>query len=389
MFLTGNPQVTFFKQLYKRHTNFAIQSVESGFNGSVSWGSRVSMAVPRVGDLMSRVYLQATIPDLIAANPVDQEKIAWVRELGHFLINTVEVQIGGQIIDKHYGTWLSIWMHLTLDKGKEEGYNDMIGNVPELWLPNTDAKVSRELYIPLKFWFAKHEGLALPLIALQYHEVRFVVEFEKLANLIQLTQELETISPASSVTFSDAKLYIDYIFLDTDERRKFAQTSHEYLIDQLQFTGDESLPGVSTGIKLNFNHPCKEIIWVILSETRRNNQYALEDPLLNPLYDAKLQFNGHDRFAPRKGRYFNEVQPYQHHTNIPLSYGINLYSFALYPEMEQPSGTSNFSRIDSSILSITLVPEALDEDNVYIKVFASNFNILRILSGMGGLAYSN
>ena len=384
VYLTGNSQVTFFKQLYKRHTNFAMQSVEAGFNGSVGFGKRVSLVVPRVGDLMGKVYLQVTIPEL-TTDDAPTSTISWVNELGHFLINNIEVQIGGQAIDKHYGTWLSIWNNLSIEAGKTEGYNSMIGN-PLAAADPSGVQPEYELYIPLQFWFNKHHGLALPLIALQYHEVRFTVEFETFANLVGpivggagvvVVPELDT-----------ARLYIDYIFLDTQERRKFAQVSHEYLIDQLQFTGDESLPNGNFGVKLNFNHPVKELIWVCLSGDRTGNSYGDADGV-NPVSIAKLQFNGHDRFSARFGRYFSEVQPYQHHTNIPSNPGINVYSFALYPELEQPSGTANFSRIDNSTLSITLTDAAKLESSPYAKIYAVNYNVLRIMSGMGGLAYSN
>lgn len=387
VYLSGNPQVTFFKQLYKRHTNFAMQSVEAGFNGSVGFGKRVSLVVPRVGDLMGRVYLQVTLPEFTSTTG-DPETVAWIDEVGHFLINNVEIQIGGQVIDKHYGTWLSIWAALTVDKNKEEGYNNMIGiprSTPQIIQPAT------ELYIPLQFSFCRSEGLSIPLIALQYHEVRFTVEFEQFANLLGTNG---TATDPITPTLDTARLYIDYFFLDTEERRRFAQTSHEYLIEQLQFTGDESLPNGSFGVKLNFNHPVKELIWVCLSNDRVNNEYHVVETIgttdynINPVETAKLQFNGHDRFSARLGRYFGEVQPWQHHTNIPKA-GINVYSFALYPELEQPSGTANFSRIDNSTLSITLNTIAKGEDSPYAKIYAVNYNVLRIMSGMGGLAYSN
>lgn len=419
VYLTGNPQVTFFKQLYRRHTNFAMQAVEAGFNGNPDFGKRVSLVVPRIGDLMSRVYLVADLPKVTVPQRDDYsgQTVSWVPEVGHFLIKYVEVQIGGQTIDKHYGVWLSIWADLTVDMSKRNGYYDMIGDynffafATNTRITNGNEIDPRRIYVPLQFWFCKHEGLALPLIALQYHEVRFVVEFEEAHNLIRYTgiptngddDAVAIPLPSTDITnnsttfdsLSSAKLYIDYIFLDTDERRKFAQTSHEYLIDQLQFTGDEQLNPITGGqIKLNFNHPVKELIWIILASneetnTKLNNQYEING--LNPVKTAKLQFNGHDRFSERNGEYFNYVQPWQHHTNIPTHAGINVYSFALYPELEQPSGTSNFSRIDNSTLTITVKEELKDEQIVTAtaKVFACNYNVLRIMSGMGGLAYSN
>merc|ERR1712142_184740 len=378
VYLTGNPQVTFFKQLYKRHTNFSMQSVEATFNGTVGFGKRVSVIVPRVGDLMVKVYLYAKLPALVHSD--GQTPIKWTPEVGHFLIKSVEVQIGGQTIDKHYSTWLSVWSALTLDYGKQDGYDVMIGGKvtgqEKVMQPET------EIYVPLQFWFCQHEGLALPLIALQYHEVRFIFEFEQKNNLIH-----NNLLP-DGAPLDQAQLYIDYIFLDTDERRKFAQQAHKYLITQVQFTGDVTLTGTTTQCKLNFNHPVKELIWVTLSDTRQNSEYETADQE-NPVDKAKLMFNGHDRFSERSGKYFNEVQPYQHHTNIPKSHGINVYSFSLYPEVEQPSGTSNFSRIDSAVLSISQNSIVSQENGRYAKIYALSMNIMRIMSGMGGLAYSN
>ncbi len=414
VYLTGNPQVTFFKQLYRRHTNFAMQAVEAQFNGSPGFDRRLSLVVPRVGDLMGRTYLEATFPAVELAEPEDIFK--WTPELGHFLIRNIEVQIGGQTIDKHYGYWLSIWNQLTIDAGKATGYQSMVSHPEDTAQNSTPAGT---VIVPLQFWFCRHEGLALPLIALQYHEVRIVVELESFSNL---TDKRASTLGLTSSSFSgglpvlqDVKLWIDYIFLDTDERRKFAQVSHEYLIDQLQFTGDETLSTNSnTKIKLNFNHPVKELIWIVMSNERQNSEYALpgadkilesngEESGVNPVKLAHLQFNGHDRFSERRGTYFADVQTYQHHKNIPHTPGINVYSFALYPELEQPSGTANFSRIDNATLQMSLTNKAQQEKDLpsysthiddadlahICKIYAVSYNVLRIMSGMGGVAYSN
>ena len=402
VYLTGNPQVTFFKQLYRRHTNFAMQSVEAQFNGSVGFGKRVSLVVPRVGDLMGKTYLEFILPtvELMAGAA---STFTWTQELGHFLIENVEVQIGGQVIDKHYGRWLSIWYQLTVTQSKNGGYTAMIlSDIPGITagesIPN---KIG---WTPLQFWFCRHEGLALPLIALQYHEVRIVMQFETLDNLVDESLSAIQGDLVTVPSLDSASLYIDYIFLDTDERRKFAQTSHEYLIDQLQFTGQENVNKTSqTKIKLNFNHPVKELVWVVYSPERTNSQYNIDvgtflttngvEDGANPVANAQLQFNGHDRFSVRDGRYFSDVQPYQHHTSIPTNAGVNVYSFALYPELEQPSGTANFSRIDNATLNLNLTAtsqaESADTTGWTAYIYAVNYNVLRIMSGMGGLAYSN
>ena len=231
IYLTGNPQITFFKVVYRRHTNFSMEAIEQTFNGSADFGKRVSCTVSRNGDLIHRVYLQCTVPEVTASSA----GFRWSNWLGHRLVKNVEVEIGGQRIDKHYGDWLHIWNELTQEPGKQRGYANMVGNVPALTVQRGSGykTPSTTLYVPLQFWFCRNPGLALPLIALQYHEVKINLEFESAANCYEG-------GVSATPSLSAASLYVDYIYLDTDERRRFAQVSHEYLIEQLQFTGDEA-----------------------------------------------------------------------------------------------------------------------------------------------------
>lgn len=271
----------------------------------------------------------------------------------------------------------------------------MIGNTVELTTPAASIPAA-ELYIPFQFWFCKNPGLALPLIALQYHEVKFNISFVP-SNNCYITSTNGV--PDSGVpVLGDASLWIDYVYLDTDERRQFAQVQHEYLIEQLQYNGAESYSNSAVKSKLALNHPCKELVWVLQldsnvanganrwsdytdSATNPSNFYKGNDPLL----DAKLQLNGQDRFAVRDARYFNVVQPYQHHTRCPAT-GIYVYSFALNPEQHQPSGSVNMSRIDNATLLLDLTTGTA---SIQLRVYAVNYNVLRIMAGMGGLAYSN
>jgi len=445
IYLTGNPQITYFKVVYRRHTNFAIESIEQTFNGVGDFGRKVTALISRNGDLIWKTYVQVKLPRV----ETNGCSFRWVDDIGHHLIRSVEIEIGGQRIDRHFGDWLQIWNDLTIPAGQRRGYQKMIGGstpgeetLPgslQQWSPGT--KLSRTLYIPLQFWYCRNIGLALPLIALQYHEVKICVEFRPSSELVI------TASPQlTNLSLDAATMYVDYIYLDTDERRRFAQVSHEYLIEQLQYTGEESICNQANKIRLNFNHPVKELIWVVqhddligcsevndLEGVLANNQwsnytdvlgsltYSHADPLLsgNPVEMAKLQLNGHDRFSARLGSYFNLVQPYQHHTNIPLSPGINVYSFALRPEEHQPSGSCNFSRIDTATLQLSVrynnvlladctvdtigMPASFVEDiepflgcslepnniEAKVRIYAVNYNVLRIMSGMGGIAYSN
>jgi len=411
VYLTGNPQITFFKLVYRRHTNFAIEAIEQTPTGSNSLGSRVSFQITRNGDLIHRVYFYGAI----TATGGD---VALVPNFGQKLLKTIELEIGGQRIDKHYSEWLYIWNELSLPLGKRDGYNVMVGANARNIATKLTQNSEYELYVPLEFWFCRNVGLALPLIALQYHEVKINIEYEAASAMIDKTatnftfeEETKPYSAgttytanssftAGTVKLDKATLWVDYIFLDTDERRRFAQLSHEYLIEQLQFTGADSITSSGESMKsirMNFNHPCKELIWTVRKnvggvywnnystaggETFDNNDHL---DSTNPVTSAKIMLNGNDRFATRKGDYFSLVQPYQHHENTPNKFhqGINVYSFALQPEEHQPSGTLNMSRIDTAVLSLSSSIDGI------ISIYAVNYNVLRILSGMGGLAYSN
>jgi hypothetical protein len=477
VYLTANPQVTFFKQLYRRHSNFAMESIEQTFNGVANFGRRVQCTIARNGDLITRVYLQVTLPEVDGVG--DQQFFSWVPYVGQFLIDYVEVEIGGQRIDKHYGDWLHIWNELTLPVGKKLAYLNMVNGYGGVRFTNTIDCISCEveatielasasaclnptianqgddcslqygsvvglvasdaaanpanqassgcgclfdvsgiclpettLYVPLEFWFNRHTGLALPLIALQYHEVKINIEFNEARYLANVSPgaPASILQGVNTSGLAAASLYVDYIYLDTEERRRFAQTAHEYLIEQLQYTGEESVTSTSNKIQMNFNHPCKEIIWVVQNpsyidcNSLSNQPWRYTDAQLgNPTAVAKIQLNGQDRFSEREGSYFNFVQPYQHHTATP-STGINVYSFALKPEDLQPSGSCNMSRIDNAVLNLTLTPatfqttvqyldldfaEAETQDSANVRIYATNYNVLRIMSGMGGCAFSN
>jgi hypothetical protein len=371
VYLTGNPQITFFKAVYRRHTNFAIEAIQQTFNGTPGFGQRVTTTVARNGDLINRVYLALDISNLTGT---------LCPYFGLRLINYVEIEIGGQKIDKQYSHWMYIWNELSLPKSKQAGYHDMVGGATG----GPIANMNKQLFVPLEFWFCRNVGLALPLIALQYHEVKINLNFEA----------LDKCGTGLGGTFA-ASLWVDYIFLDTDERRRFAQLSHEYLIEQLQFTGEEAVSATMKS-KLNFNHPCKELIWFVSqkSDNAKWMNYTTADHMIedrassvNKIATAKLVLNGNDRFAERNGSYFNMVQPFQHHENIPSNAGINVYSFALKPEEHQPSGTLNMSRIDTATLNLT--PTISDFTDQSLNVYAVNYNVLRIMSGMGGIAYSN
>lgn len=366
VYLSGTPQITFFKTVHRRHTQFAQECIPVIFQGTANFGQKVSCILPRNGDLIQRMYIAIELPTL------DDVDSAWVKNIGHFIISDITIEIGGQIIDKQYGDWLNIWNELTQTAERAAGYDKMIG-----------AHLGRSggnLYVPLQFWFNKHPGLALPLIALQYHQVKIDVEFRKATDCY--------VGNATVPEIRNASLYVDYIYLDTDERRKFAKDEHEYLIEQLQYSSEDTHNTTNITSKLTFNHPCKELIWVLQPEARvlakEWYDYSLDGNGKQTVVDACLRLNGHERFTTMPGEYFNLVQPYQHHTSVPPP-GIYVYSFALYPEQHQPSGSVNMSRIDTTSLSLT----APNSGSYILRVYAINYNILRISSGMGGVMFSN
>ena len=337
VYLTGDPQITYFKVVYRRHTNFSMECIEQTFNGTPAKGSKVSCTISRNGDLIGAMHL---------AIPLDAADTSGTAAHDTFaaFVSEIEVEIGGQKIDKHYGEWLDIWHDLTAGADKAKA---------NLLLADAKNATHGKSYIPLQFWFNRNVGLALPLIALQYHEVKVNITF---AN-----------PNTTDIDFAAAQLWVDYIYLDTEERKRFAQMSHEYLIDQLQFPGDEAQ---GTKFRLNFNHPVKELVWSGFTS--------------DPDRTWKLMLNGHDRFAAREETYFTQLQKYYHHSVVPAHEGnVAVYSFALRPEEHQPSGTCNFSRIDNATLTCD------GDATSTVKIWAVNYNVLRVVPGMGGLAYSN
>ncbi len=448
VYLTGQPKVTFFQAVYKRHTNFAMENIVQTVNGTASSGGRVSVTIARNGDLVGNMYVALkpnTALTTTGFRTSDDSKVDtnWIAERA---ISDVELTIGGQRIDKHYQLWWRLYSELFLNEADKLAWGKMTTLANTVGIDSTIRVV-----LPLLFFFNRNPGLYLPLIALQYHEVR--LDFN--------------LTPYFGSYFDTSvfQVWANYVYLDTEERRRFAQKGHEYLIEQLQHTGADSTTsalGSEQLIRLSYNHPVKELIWVYtdprypgtltsgqgtagalngqnsmwnftsntqnvnvtceLSLFKGSNNYVqphvlgsphlytgngagganamwTEDGIpvraldtsttaveVGPLQQFRLVLNGQDRFANQPGKYFNQVQPFYHHTGTPYP-GIYCYSFALQPEEHQPTGTCNFSRIDNAQVAVTL--KSLAFSSLQQRMFAVNYNILRIQSGMGGLAFSN
>ena len=426
VYLTGDPQITFFKVVYRRHTNFAIEAIQQSINGYADFGRRVTCTVSRSGDLIGNIFVQLTLPTLsvgtITTGAVaNLNEAAWTNAIGHVLLKEIQLEIGGQKIDTQYGIWLEIWTELTSTAEKIQGYNQMVGRVAPDQTPQAiSAATQQTLQIPLMFWFCRNPGLALPLISLQYHDTKIIIDFEEAIKCVvglqvggaRSTDNFTTL--ASPPAFIGANIYVDYYYLDTNERRKFASMSHEYLIPQLQFSKPEQVRLDKSNHKqpINLVHPVKELIWVFRRSdnytvgTQYNDWYNFSaapagstsaSPFyVNLLQSAKIIMNGNDRFSIRIANYFRLTQPWQYHTRVPNKQ-IYVYSFALRPEEHQPSGTCNFSRIDNSQLEYNIVTDDpltpgqgwADPSFSQFMLFALNYNVLRVMSGMGGLAYSN
>lgn len=392
-YLSGNPQITFWRGLFKRHTNFAMEPFRVNLTGQANWGTKHSAILGRHADLVGPAYIELEMPD-----DVNNTLVYSVNDYkaGFNLIEYVELDIGGQVIDRQYGEFLAIWSKLSLSTTQINNLNEInsVSNQPNDPCSATGRAARGNItYIPLSFWFCRNPGAALPLIALQYHEVKINILWNK-PSLIFNPYNNATASLAGP---AQANLLVDYIYLDVEERRRMAQESHEYLIEQTQFNEDKGLTSAQNRVDLTFNHPVKELIWVTQKTARKDCRInggldVLPLDYDDIIYDCTLQLNGQDRMQPLPAKYFNAVQPFQHHTGEHQS-GVYMYSFAIKPEEHQPSGTCNFSRIDTATLVFSVdgsVPiNNLDVNNYDIRVYAINYNILRVMSGMGGLAYSN
>ena len=492
VFLTGNPQMTWFKMVYRRYTNFAIESQPMYFDGTPDFGKRITCLVPRRGDLLGQILLEVTLPALTvstAADPTTQIPVSYVNSIGHALIQEITIEIGEQEIDRQNGEWMEIWSTYTTTKDKEMGFYNMIGKVDSYTNTNPSLVGPLSLYIPLKFWFCKNPGLALPLIALQYHPIRINLTIRPLSQLfftlaltpnpsvtsvqgsitgttltvfdvysgpitvgmilsgtgilsgttitgfnvvslngtgtytVNLSQSVQATiitgtSPLSSSSYcpnitvnpasiTSLMLWGDYMYLDVEERRRFVSNTHEYLIEQVQYTAPIPIaPGAtSASLRLEFNHPIRELFWFI----QRDDMIRFHD-LFNysslgtfesgirqdMLQSAIIQFDGFDRFPVRDAAYFRLVQPWQYHSVIPEDFYVYSYSFCLRPEDIQPNGSFNASRMDSIVLQVFLNPSVVNPTtgntqalgSLHGRVYGINHNVLRIADGFGGVLFT-
>jgi len=386
VYLTSNASISFWKSTYRRYTSFALEAIQNTFSGSVGYGKRVTVSIPRNGDLVSTQFLEIVLKKHATNGsyfPAEQ------------FVKTIELEIGGQKIDQHYSDWYRLFSELYMNETEKKAYRRMVDfDDPS---GSGDAGVTKRFFLPLQFFYNRSPGLALPLVSLQYHEVRLNITFESAAAL--------EANGVDTTAEPQATLYTTYVYLDSSERKRFSQQSHEYLITVVQHTGPESVAPASSSrtqnVRLNFNHPCKTLIWALKGDgfgefhtaadkTATDDKYAV-------LQSSKLQLNGHDRMDERTGAYYNQVQPFEFLRTCP-SAGVYMYSFCLKPdEIIQPSGSVNMSRIDNATLVVSTkaasaanVSVVTDENTTLsaatgltnLLVFAESFNVLRVLSGI-------
>ena len=472
VFLTGNPQVSWFKLVYRRYTKFAIESQQMYFDGTPNFGQKITCLVQRAGDLLGPIFLRVVLPQLYLTSGAP---VGYVNSPGHALIQEISVQIGEQEIDKQTGEWMEMYSALTTDASLLPGFQEMIqqrpgypfldtgNNAPDIcgnnpMLPNyvfsrengnslvdisgvliADSKIApgstgpyprnyddpimgpQTLYIPLRFWFNKNPGLYLPLLAMQYHPVRINITLAPLQSMYYTKQlYLQETDPSQCGTLAvqpakmDIQMWGDYVFLDVPERRRFVSAPLEYLIEQVQYTPPLAIPANSRNatLRMDFNHPIKEFVWVLqrnvmLSRHEPFNWSSLgcyEIQMLGPtqpipnrtdlMLNAVIQLDGQDRFNTRDAAYFRLVQPYQRHTTVPKDRYIYVYSVALRPEDVQPSGSLNASRINTMVLQLGLASSTTNYStsslfgDMTAHIYATNYNVLRVIDGYAGLLFS-
>jgi len=482
LYLTEDPQITFFKIVYRRHTNFSIESIPQYFNIKANFSNRVSCTIAKNGDMVNRIYVVVVLPNI--PKLPNGAVVKWVDNIGYVLMKTIELEIGGKIIDTHYGEWLYIWNELNKNN-TIRGMDHMIGNIPEL-INYSSSKDSYQLYIPLQFWFCRNVSLSLPIIALEYSEVKINIEFSDInsciitgpthyiylndticlfkkyellqinssnsyikfvnfdkstlkmgyikcdinasltpntiltgieskyvatiydpstnifnsittnSEVVNLTKSNTTFRNIYNLTLVDAFLYIDYVYLDNMERLKFYKSNHEYLIDICQYDNEKIIFNSNNKIKIGYSQPTKEIIIRAQFNYMLNEYYkdvfnyttSLNKSIGKSLIKKiLLKLNGFNRESDYDKNFYTYVQALQHHKSVPPS-GLFLYSFALFPMDSQPSGSCNFSKIDDISIDITVEPISYDKP-VTIKIFAISYNVLRIMNGIGGLAFEN
>lgn len=387
IYIIGNPQFSYFKSVYRRHTNFATEPIKQIFTETPDFGKRMTCIIDKKGDLLSDLLLEVELPAL-------KQYVSWTNGIGNFMIDHIELQLGGEMVDRITGDMMDIWMELTTQIGVKNSVYSMVGKF--VTFNNNTQTGSIKLLIPLPFWFCRTIERALPLISMQYTDVKIIVQFKPFDNC---WYKLTTYTPDNIPSIIKSNIIANYIYLDVFERTKFAkQKNFEYLIEQFQTSQSLQIPSgiINTNQQIYFNHPVKELFWTYRSSIATqandyynygniNNYFTPNQTIIEPFTEAQLRFNGNDRFEMMPENYFRLYQPYKYHSSGTSQYIYN-FSFAIDPENLQPSGTCNFSKIDNTVLNLVCTPNI---PSGIVIVYGTNYNILRIQNGMAGIMFSS
>lgn len=441
-YLVGNPQFTYFKGVYRRHTNFAIDYQNVRFVGETNdcWGKKIYLKLPKNADLVHKMFLRIEIDHGIQS---DFDYAPFV----YNFIEYVDLFIGDQLIDRHYAEWYNIWHNLFEDSDKSYLLSKMVK------VDNSSTAGKTILSLPLRFWFNNDVGSALPLVAMQYNDVRLEIRFNEKSKATQLSNKQGEIDPNFKI--SRVELLVENIYLDQEERRAFISKKHEYLITQVQSSLFNTIEKLSAKyatpdfentmhkVDIRLRYPVKELFWSIQdieSVNLKNNNTDTNISFTNtgafkfnywnnfrPEHDqinnATLTLNGKDLMDVLPGPFYRKIQQYQYHSGYGIrnsdittsntkrtenphedylkfskGNGIYSYSFAVYPEKYQPSGTLNFSKLENAQLKFSLLKGKGNDDaklttgqlkQKLVNIHGVNYNVLRIMGGTAGLAFVN
>jgi len=426
-YLTSRPQISFFNIVFKRHTYFAIETMEQSLFGENNFGGTSICKISKNGDLLGPCFLKVTLPKINTKQEFQnyglyyyhdtfENKSKWVNRVGFRLIKNIKLKIGSQIIDELYSTWMYVWAELFYNNNKKSMLDKMVGTKGSDGSRNgLNTNTTHDLQIPLMFSFFRHPSLYIPLLSLEYNDVEFQIEFETLENCYFVNNDNQRTTNNLSGNLSNVSLSCDYIFLDEEEKTNLKKYNYDYLIETLQSQENIKVNnGKNENIELDFYHPIKELFWIVRRNYSNNVgdkftdftnnasgiTLASEGTIIDGSLDeddiafslgksgtlsnisfARIYLNEEARISERNNTYFNYIIPYQHHKSSP-DLGINVYSFSLYPEEHQPSGVCNFSRLQKKSLSIT------SKTNGLLNIYALGYNVIRVKNGFGQLAYA-
>jgi hypothetical protein len=399
-FLNGNPNITGFKKVFKRYTRFALDTMPVYFDGTPNFGNKVYCEIPHYGDLLGSLFIGVNLPEMKYENGSTGE---WVNSIGHALIQEVSIEIGEEEIDKHTGEWMEMWSELTIPSGKREAFNKMIGRVnglgEEIYDISGKLRGPMNLMIPLHFWFCGDSEMYLPMCAIKHHRIRLVLTIRPLKDLYKPFNVgdpcINPVNPNTNII--DMKLWADFVHLSVDERRRFVSSVHDYIIEQVQIAPPVSITPNATyvNIPLDFKHSVKEFIWCIKPDRIENEPMNFSSlssfesgTRTDILGSALLKLDGIEIIPERTADYFRIFKPFQCHTNTPINRYIYCFPVCLYPESNQPDTTLNLSEITSVNflfnINNTVIPE---RGFCTARVYAKNFNVIRVVEGMVGLLF--